>query len=92
MLVWIFILVCHLRFRSRVDPALLVKRAPWFPVPQIVAIVLLVALLVTMLFDTEFWNVAWIVGVPWLILLFGAYRLWRAADARRKVLAAVSSQ
>lgn len=88
VLVWIFILICHLRFRSRVDPALLVKRAPWFPVPQVVAIGMLVALLLTMLFDTEFWNVAWIVGVPWLIILYGAYMLWRAADTRRRAVAA----
>lgn len=85
VLVWIAILVCHLRFRSRVDPALLVKRAPWFPVPQIVAIVLLVALLLTMAFDTEFWNVAWIVGVPWLALLAAAYWLW--SSTRRRAVA-----
>jgi L-asparagine transporter-like permease len=82
VLVWIVILVSHLRFRSRVAPALLVRRAPLFPVPQVVAIVLLAALLVTMAFDTEFWNVAWIVGVPWLALLAIAYRLKRSAEGR----------
>jgi hypothetical protein len=23
--------------------------------------------------DTEFWNISWIVGVPWLILISAAY-------------------
>ncbi len=82
VLVWIVILVSHLRFRSRVAPALLVKRAPLFPVPQIIAIILLAALLVTMAFDTDFWNVAWIVGVPWLGLLAIAYRVKRGSEAR----------
>lgn len=73
VLVWITVLVCHLRFRSRVDPALLVRRTPFFPVPQLVGIVVLSALLVTMAFDTEFWNIAWIVGVPWLVMLSIVY-------------------
>ncbi len=82
VLVWICILVSHLRFRSRVDPALLVKRAPLFPVPQIIAIITLAALLITMAFDRDYWNIAWIVGVPWLLLLAIAYRLRRGAMAR----------
>jgi len=78
VLVWITVLVCHLRFRSRCDPALLVRRTPFFPVPQVIGIVVLSALLITMAFDTEFWNVAWIVGVPWLVLLSVVYAVRRA--------------
>ncbi len=87
VLVWMMILVCHLRFRSRVDPALLVKRAPWFPVAQYAALFTLAALLLTMAFDTQFWNVAWIVGVPWLLLLGIAYGVWRSVRSRRTAAA-----
>ncbi len=27
--------------------------------------------------DTEFWNVSWIVGLPWLGLLTLAYFIWK---------------
>jgi len=43
---------------------------------------LLVAVLVTMGLDTEFWNISWIVGVPWLLLVSAAYFLWRARRRR----------
>jgi L-asparagine transporter-like permease len=36
------------------------------------------AILVTMGLDTEFWNISWIVGVPWLALLTLAYFIWKA--------------
>lgn len=74
--VWIFILLCHLRFRRRHEVAELPVRMPLFPVLQIAAIGLLVAILVTMAFDREFWNVAWITGIPWLVLLSLAYLFW----------------
>lgn len=83
VLVWMAILVCHLRFRRQVDPALLIRRSPFFPVPQIAALILLAALLLTMAFDTQFWNVAWIVGVPWLALLAIAYVVQGRMAARR---------
>ncbi len=83
VLVWMAILVCHLRFRRQVDPALLIRRSPFFPVPQIAALILLAALLLTMAFDTQFWNVAWIVGVPWLALLAIAYVVQGRIAARR---------
>jgi amino acid transporter, AAT family len=83
ILIWIVILVCHLRFRKLTDPALYSKRIPLFPIPQIMAITLLAALLITMAFDTQFWNVSWIFGVPWLILLFVAYLIWRAFNRKR---------
>ncbi len=82
VLVWITVLVCHLRFRSRCDPALIVRRTPFFPVPQIIGIAVLSALLVTMAFDTQFWNVAWIVGVPWLLLLSLIYAVRQRLSRR----------
>ena len=46
---------------------------PLFPYMQLLGIALLVAILITMGLDTEFWNISWIVGVPWLILISVAY-------------------
>ena len=40
---------------------------------QLSALVLLCAVLVTMGLDHGFWNVSWIVGVPWLILISAVY-------------------
>lgn len=82
VLVWITVLVCHLRFRSRCDPALIIRRTPFFPVPQIVGIAVLSALLITMAFDTQFWDVAWIVGVPWLLLLSLIYAVRQRLSRR----------
>ena len=76
IIVWIAILVSHLRFRARNAVADLAVKAPFFPYAQIMAIGLLIAILVTMAFDTKFWNVAWVVGVPWLIMLTILYNLW----------------
>jgi L-asparagine transporter-like permease len=75
--VWIVILVSHLAFRRRHKPQELPLRMPFFPVLQIAGLILLGAILITMGLDTEFWNISWIVGVPWLVLLSGAYFLWR---------------
>ncbi len=83
ILIWIVILVCHIRFRKLTDPASFTTRIPLFPVPQIVAIGLLSALLVTMAFDTQFWNISWIFGVPWLILIFIAFLVWRRFNPER---------
>jgi amino acid transporter, AAT family len=82
-LIWIVILVCHIRFRKLTDSASFTTRIPLFPVPQIVAIGLLSALLVTMAFDTQFWNISWIFGVPWLILIFIAFLVWRKFNPER---------
>ena len=46
---------------------------PFFPGLQIAGLGLLAAILITMGLDTEFWNVSWIVGVPWLVVLTAAY-------------------
>jgi amino acid transporter, AAT family len=83
MIVWIFILVSHLSFRRHHGKTELPVRMPWFPWMQLIALALLVAILVTMGWDREFWRVSWIVGVPWLVLLSIAYFVWRS---RREVL------
>ncbi len=78
IIVWITILLSHLSFRRFHKAADLPVRMPFFPVMQIMGLVLLIALLITMGLDTGFWNVSWIVGVPWLILLTIAYLIWKA--------------
>jgi L-asparagine transporter-like permease len=83
MIVWIFILLSHLSFRRRHKTLELPVRMPLFPWLQLTAIGLLIAVLVTMGLDTEFWNISWIVGVPWLVLLSIAYFVWRP---RRELL------
>lgn len=75
--VWIIVLLSHLAFRRLHRPEDLPLRMPFFPVLQIMGLFLLGAILITMGLDTEFWNISWIVGVPWLVLLSGAYFLWR---------------
>jgi AAT family amino acid transporter len=77
LVVWLFILVCHLRFRRRWAAEALPVRAPLVPFLQLVAIGLLAAILVTMGLDRDFWNVAWIVGAPWLLFVTIAYFVWR---------------
>jgi len=77
IVVWMTILVSHISFRRRHDVSHLPVRMPFFPYLQIAGLVLLAAILLTMAFDTEFWNVSWIVGVPWLILISAAYFLWK---------------
>jgi L-asparagine transporter-like permease len=82
IVVWIMILVSHLSFRRFHRAADLPVRMPLFPFMQIAGLILLVALLITMGLDTAFWNVSWIVGVPWLALLSGAYFIWKARIRR----------
>jgi len=73
ILVWIAILCSHLRFRARWRGSEPVVRTPLFPYAQWLGIVLLVAILVTMAFQTRAWSVAWLVGVPWIAFLSIAY-------------------
>jgi L-asparagine transporter-like permease len=56
--------------------------APFSPWLQVMGLVLLLAVLVTMGLDTEFWNIAIIVGVPWVIVVSGCYFLMRGRRAR----------
>ncbi|QGZ65975.1 amino acid permease [Paraburkholderia acidisoli] len=75
--VWIVILVTHLRFRRAWRGRALPVRMPFFPIAQITGIALLAAILVTMGLDTEFWNISWIVGVPWLVGISLVYFVYR---------------
>ncbi len=75
--VWMTILVSHLRFRQVHAAKDLKVRMPFFPYVQILGLILLAALLITMGLDTEFWNLSWIVGVPWLAGLSIVYYIWK---------------
>ncbi len=75
--VWIMVLISHLAFRRRHRAGDLPVRAPFYPWLQIAGLILLGAVAITMGLDTQFWNVSWIVGVPWLILVSIAYLIWK---------------
>jgi len=80
--VWITILLSHLQFRRAHKAADLPIRMPFFPWMQLMGLGLLIALAITMGLDKD-WNLSWIVGVPWLLLLTGAYFLWKKTAAGR---------
>ena len=82
MIVWIFILLSHLSFRRRHKGAHLPVRMPFFPWMQLAGLTLLLAVLITMGLDAEFWNISWIVGVPWLVLISICYFIARAKRGR----------
>jgi L-asparagine transporter-like permease len=88
IIVWMLILVSHLRFRQVHRAAELPVRMPLFPVMQIAGLALLAALLATMGLDKD-WNVSWMVGLPWLGLLSIAYFVWKrvTASARTATIA-----
>jgi L-asparagine transporter-like permease len=77
IIVWIIILLSHLSFRRRHKDLHLPVRTPLFPYLQIVGILLLAAVLITMGLDTDFWNISWIVGVPWILVVTVAYLIWK---------------
>jgi L-asparagine transporter-like permease len=77
IVVWIIILLSHIAFRRRLGREAPAVRMPGFPLLQIAGIVLLSAVLITMGLDKDWW-LSWIVGGPWLILLTGAYFVWKA--------------
>jgi L-asparagine transporter-like permease len=81
--VWIVILLSHIAFRRRHRAEDLPVRTPFFPWLQIAGLMLLGAILVTMGLDREFWNISWIVGVPWLALVSAAYFVWKRRGGRR---------
>jgi AAT family amino acid transporter len=83
--VWMVILVSHFAFRRRHRGEALPVKTPFFPVPQIVGLALLGAILVTMGLSADF-RVSWIIGVPWLALLSAAYFLWRRPRAARAAI------
>jgi len=78
IVVWMIILLSHIRFRSVHPAETLSVRMPLFPYMQIAGLVLLAAILVTMGLDTLAWSVSWLLGVPWLVFLTIAYFIWRA--------------
>ncbi len=80
IIVWMSILLCHFRFRQVHKAADLPVQMPFFPAMQIAGLGLLTAVLVTMGLDHD-WNLSWIVGVPWLILLSVAYFIWKKVKA-----------
>jgi len=84
IIVWALIFVSHLRFRQKHKAADLVVRMPLFPAMQIAGLGLLAALLATMGLDRD-WNISWIVGVPWLILLTIGYFVWKRVVAARRL-------
>jgi L-asparagine transporter-like permease len=79
ILVWIAILLSHLKFRRRHGAASLPVRMPGFPVVQLIGLVLLAALLITMGLDPA-WRISWVVGVPWIGLLTAAYFMRKRLD------------
>jgi L-asparagine transporter-like permease len=81
--VWIVILLSHIAFRRRHRAEDLPVRTPFFPWLQIAGLMLLGAILVTMGLDREFWNISWIVGVPWLAFVSAAYFVWKRRRASR---------
>ena len=81
MTVWIIILLSHLSFRRRHRAADLVVRMPGFPVMQIAGVLLIAAVLVTMGLDKD-WQLSWVAGVPWLVLLTVIYWVRRAVTGR----------
>ncbi|WP_322032210.1 amino acid permease [Paraburkholderia sp. J76] len=89
--VWIVILATHLRFRRAWKGRKLPVRMPLFPIAQITGIALLCAILVTMGLDTEFWNISWIVGVPWLVAVSIVYFIYRKRLAQSLVGNAASA-
>jgi AAT family amino acid transporter len=82
MIVWIVILLSHLRFRRAHRGEVLPVRTPFFPWAQIAGLLLVVAVLITMGLDAD-WRLSWIVGVPWLAGLTVAYFVWKAASLAR---------
>ncbi len=87
IIVWITILASHLSFRRHHGKAALPVRMPLFPYMQLAGLALLGAILVTMGLDTEFWDISWIVGVPWLGLVTLAYFAWKRSHRHTVPLA-----
>jgi AAT family amino acid transporter len=85
ILTWIIILVTHICFRRKYPKekqAALSVHAPFSPYLQFLGLGLLVAVLVTMGLDTEFWNIAIIVGVPWVAVVSLCYYAVRVRRTR----------
>ncbi|WP_414902521.1 amino acid permease [Sphingomonas flavalba] len=83
IVVWMIVMCSHIGFRRANPPETLPVRMPLFPYLQIVGLCLLAAILVTMGLDDTAWNVSWLVGVPWLLMLSLAYWLWHRRQPDR---------
>ena len=77
ILVWMFILASHLSFRRHHRAQDLPVCMPFFPWMQYAGLLMLAAILVTMGLDPNLY-VSWVYGVPWVLLISGAYLLWKA--------------
>jgi AAT family amino acid transporter len=80
ILVWMMILISHLSFRRHHDASKLPVRMPFFPWMQYAGLLLLAAILVTMGLDRKFYYMSWVMGVPWIIFISGAYFIWRRVN------------
>jgi len=72
ILVWLIILLSHISFRknwSQLNKGPLPFRTPFFPWAQYLGIFLLVAILVTMGLDSDFWNVGIVSATVWVVIL-----------------------
>lgn len=76
IIVWMFILVCHLSFRRYNREADLPVRMSLFPWMQYAGLTMLAAILVTMGLMPSL-HLSWVYGVAWIILISSAYYLWR---------------
>jgi amino acid transporter, AAT family len=87
IVVWMVILASHLVFRRRHPQLASTVRAPFFPYLQILGLLLLGAVVITMGLDPA-WNLSWIVGVPWLVLITVIYLIWKTRRRRQVALTA----
>lgn len=72
--VWIMIFISFMRFRPRWRGRQLPVRAPLYPILPLVGAALLIAILLTMLFNSD-WRFAWYAGVPFLLALAAVYMM-----------------
>jgi L-asparagine transporter-like permease len=82
IIVWMLILLSHLRFRRAHPAATLPVRTPFFPMIQLAGLALLAGVLITMGMDKD-WTLSWVVGVPWLIVITAVYFIWKARRGAR---------
>jgi L-asparagine transporter-like permease len=82
ILVWMFVFASHLSFRRRHSGAALPVRMPFFPWLQYAGLAMLAGILVTMGLDPTF-DVSWLYGVPWVVLISLAYFVRRAQQTRQ---------
>jgi len=84
IVVWMFIFASHLSFRRRHAGVALPVCMPLFPWLQYAGLAMLAAILVTMGLNPTF-DVSWLYGVPWIVLISLAYFV-RQARQRRQTL------